>query len=81
MNTTTTKQTITVSDWRGRDEEVTLDQYLQKWAAGSIDEVRRMAMWQGAADDVVELERLQRELDKVRQIVIEREFFKQLAKD
>lgn len=72
---------ITVQDWRGNEERLTLDEYLAKWATGSIDEVRRLAMWQGEADDVLELERLQRELDKVRQIVVEREFFKQLSKE
>lgn len=74
-------QKITVSDWRGRDEQLTLDEYQQKWATGSLDEVRRLAMWQGEADDVVILERLQRELEEVRRRVVEREFFKQLSKE
>ena len=72
---------ITVSDWRGKEERLNLDEYQQKWATGSLDEVRRLAMWQGEADDVVILERLQRELEEVRRRVVEREFYKQLSKE
>ena len=73
MNTDT-QPTINVTDWRGKTVVHTLESYLEAWQTGSIAEVRRMAMWQGEADDVVELERLQRELEEVRERVITRDF-------
>jgi len=72
--TTYNEPTITVEDWRGREETVSMAAYQERWQTGSINEVRRLAMWQGEADDVVELERLQRELEEVRERVVRREF-------
>jgi hypothetical protein len=79
--TTYTEPTITVEDWRGNDETVSMAAYQERWQTGSIDEVRRLAMWQGEADDVVELERLQRELEEVRERVVRREFNRQYEKE
>ena len=72
--TTYTEPTINVTDWRGKTQTHTMESYQEAWKTGSIDEVRRLAMWQGEADDVVELERLQRELEEVRERVVRRDF-------
>ena len=51
-----------------------MESYQEAWKTGSIDEVRRLAMWQANEDDVIELERLQRELEEVRERVVRRDF-------
>ena len=55
--------------------------YQERWESAKLREVTRLAMWQGEADDVVELERLQRELEEVRERVIRREFNRQYEKE
>ena len=72
--TTYTEPTITVTDWRGDDVEHTMASYQEVWETAKLSEVRRLAMWQANEDDVIELERLQRELDEVRERVVRREF-------
>jgi predicted esterase YcpF (UPF0227 family) len=73
MNTNT-QPTINVTDWRGKTVVHTLESYLEAWQTGSIAEIRRLAMWQGEADDVVEMERLERELAEVRERIVSRDF-------
>ena len=66
--------TITVTDWRGDDVEHTMASYQEVWESAKLREVTRLAMWQGEADDVVEMERLEREFAELRERIVRREF-------
>jgi hypothetical protein len=72
--TTYTEPTITVTDWRGDDVEHTMASYQETWESAKLREVTRLAMWQGEADDVVEMERLEREFAELRERIVRREF-------
>jgi hypothetical protein len=72
--TTYNEPTINVTDWSGKTVVHTLESYLEAWQTGSLAEIRRLAMWQGEADDVVEVERLERELAEVRERIVSRDF-------
>ena len=55
--------------------------YQERWQTGSLAEVRRLAMWQGDADDVVAMERLEREFEELRERIVRREFNRQYEKE
>jgi hypothetical protein len=79
--TTYQEPTITVEDWRGREEQVSMAAYQERWESAKLREVTRLAMWQGEADDVVEMERLEREFAELRERVVRREFNRQYEKE
>ena len=72
--TTYTEPTITVTDWRGDDVTHTMASYQEVWENAKLREVTRLAMWQGEADDVVAMERLEREFAELRERIVRREF-------
>ena len=72
--TTYSEPTITVTNWRGDDVEHTMASYQEVWESAKLREVTRLAMWQGNADDVVAMERLEREFAELRERIVRREF-------
>ena len=68
--TTYQEPTITVEDWRGAEQVLTMAAYQERWESAKLREVTRLAMWQGEADDVVEMERLEREFAEVRERIV-----------
>jgi hypothetical protein len=79
--TTYNEPTITVEDWRGREETVSMAAYQERWESAKLREVTRLAMWQGEADDVVAMERLEREFAELRERIVRREFNRQYEKE
>ena len=79
--TTYQEPTITVEDWRGREEVVSMAAYQERWESAKLREVTRLAMWQGEADDVVAMERLEREFAELRERIVRREFNRQYEKE
>lgn len=75
-----TEPTITVEDWRGTEQVLTMAAYQERWESAKLREVTRLAMWQGEADDVVEMERLEREFAELRERIVRREFNNQFER-
>jgi hypothetical protein len=78
--TTYNEPTINVTDWRDNTIEYTMAGYQERWESAKLREVTRLAMWQGEADDVVEMERLEREFAELRERIVRREFNRQYEK-
>ena len=75
-----TEPTINVTDWAGRTQTHTMASYPETWGSAKLREVTRLAMWQGEADDVVEMERLEREFAELRERIVRREFNNQFER-
>ena len=77
---TYTEPTINVTNWRGDTVEHTMASYQETWESAKLREVTRLAMWQGEADDVVAMERLEREFAELRERIVRREFNNQFER-